>query len=176
HLEGLADLGVEGLLEARMAVGGLPEARVAVGGLPEARMAVGGPPRVRGSREEELRAQEEPSSGGIGGVLMGGDDVGAALEQKAGHRRDDPGPVGAGDQEAGRIALAVLIGEGWPMRGLLEFAHARVPVISWRPPAARRCSSWSSWGPPGSRRWRPALRGIAARTVRWPFLHRSGSS
>jgi len=33
--------------------------------------------------EEELGAQEEPATGGIRGVLVGGDDVGSPLEQKA---------------------------------------------------------------------------------------------
>ena len=40
--------------------------------------------------QEELGAQEEPPTTGIRGVLMGGDDVRAPLEQKARHSGDDP--------------------------------------------------------------------------------------
>ena len=54
--------------------------------------------------EEELRAQEEAPAGGIRGVLVGGDDVGAPLEQKARDRGHDPRPVGAADQQARRCS------------------------------------------------------------------------
>ncbi len=36
---------------------------------------------------------------------MGGDDVRALLEQEARYRRDDPGPVGAADQQPRGVAL-----------------------------------------------------------------------
>ena len=41
---------------------------------------------------------------------MGGDDVGSPFEQEAGHRGHDPGLVGAGDQQARRVAGVVLLG------------------------------------------------------------------
>src|SRR5262249_56243807 len=65
---------------------------------------------VDGRLEEELGAEEEPAAAGVGGVLMRGDDVCPPLEQKARDRGHDPGPVGAGDQQACGIALGAVRG------------------------------------------------------------------
>jgi hypothetical protein len=72
----------------------------------------------------------------LGGVLVGVDDVGAMLEEEAGHRRNDAGTVPAGDEEASNISL-FLVGQA-----AAYLARARLhriprgpdPVLS--PPAA----------------------------------------
>ena len=70
------------------------------------------PGRVRGApvqaRQEQLGAHEEAPAGRIGGVLVGGDDVRALLEQEPGDRRDDPRPVRAANQQTRRIARLII--------------------------------------------------------------------
>ena len=49
--------------------------------------------------EVNLHSQEKAAALGIGRVLVGLDDVRACLGQAGGHRRDDPVPVGACDEQ-----------------------------------------------------------------------------
>ena len=86
---------------------------------------------VDGGLQEELGAQEEPAAGGIGGVLMRGDDVCPPLEEKARDRGHDPGSVGARDQQACGVTLRAL--RGGIIRllaSLLGSGHACLAIFS----------------------------------------------
>ena len=96
-------------------------------------------------RQEELGAHEEAPAARVRGVLVRGDDVGAALEQEARHGGDDAGLVGAGDQQA---------------RGVLRLARSspRRPV---RPRLAARIG-------PAGHALRPISRSSSCRSTSCP--------
>ena len=92
------------------------------------------------------RCAGRTAAGGIGGVLVRGDDVRAPLEQEARHRGHDARAIRAADQQARGVAAGVLV------RPALRQA---------------RCSPGRSDGPPGGAcgAWRPAGSGRARSAI-----------
>ncbi len=90
--------------------------------------------RCRPLGQEELGAQEEAPAAGVGGVLVGGDDVRLLGEQEARDRRDDARAIGAGDQQPRRVVR-------------------RLPALAGRP-ISSPVSRWSSGVFVGARRGR----------------------